>query len=98
MIQTNDIHSLTDFKRNTVEHVERLKQTGRPSVLTVNGKAEIVVQDAAAYQKLLDLVDLAQSNAAVAEALEQANRGEGGNAGEAIAEVRRELDLPPAGS
>ena len=53
----NDIRSLSDFKRNTVELVDRLRETGHPLVLTVNGKAELVVQDAAAYQALLDRVE-----------------------------------------
>ena len=53
----NDIRSLSDFKRNTLELLERLRQTGNPLVLTVNGKAELVVQDAAAYQALLDRVE-----------------------------------------
>ena len=61
MIQlTEDIHSLTDFKRQTKEHIDRLKCTGRPEVLTVNGKAELVVQDARAYQKLLDALKQAE--------------------------------------
>src|SRR5713101_507660 len=46
---SKDIHSLTDFKRKTTELVAQLKTTGRPLVLTVNGKAELVVQDAASY-------------------------------------------------
>ena len=45
MIQLADIHSLSDFQRNTKEHLQRLKRSGRPEVLTVNGKAEVVVQD-----------------------------------------------------
>jgi prevent-host-death family protein len=49
-----DIHSLTDFKRRTSELVEQLQQTGRPIVLTVNGRPEVVVQEAEAYQQLLD--------------------------------------------
>ena len=49
---SRDIHSLTDFKKNTSEFINQLKQTGEPLVLTINGKAELVVQDAAAYQKL----------------------------------------------
>lgn len=53
----NDIRSLSDFKRNTVELLDRLRETGGPLVLTVNGKAELVVQDAAAYQALLDRVE-----------------------------------------
>ena len=53
----NDIRSLSDFKRNTVELLHRLRKTGHPLVLTINGKAEVVVQDAAAYQTLLDRLD-----------------------------------------
>src|SRR5256885_12010464 len=34
----NDIRSLSDFKRNTSELLERLKKTGNPLVLTINGK------------------------------------------------------------
>jgi hypothetical protein len=33
------------------------KQTGEPVVLTINGKAELVVQDAAAYQKLRQIAE-----------------------------------------
>ena len=50
----NDIRSLSDFKRNTVDLLDRLRKTGHPLVLTINGKAEVVVQDARAYQALLD--------------------------------------------
>lgn len=48
------IDSLTNFKRRTAECLKRLHETGEPVVLTVNGKAEVVVQDAAAYQRLVD--------------------------------------------
>jgi len=54
MIALEDICSLTDFQRNTKAHLKRLKTTGRPEVLTVNGKAELVVQDAAAYEETLE--------------------------------------------
>jgi prevent-host-death family protein len=53
----NDIRSLSEFKRNTVDLLDRLRTTGHPLVLTINGKAELVVQDAAAYQALLDRVE-----------------------------------------
>jgi prevent-host-death family protein len=48
------IDSLTNFKRQTAEYLSRLHKTGEPVVLTVNGKAEVVVQDAEAYQKLVE--------------------------------------------
>jgi prevent-host-death family protein len=52
-----DIHSMSDFKRNTSEFLEQIRGSGHPLVLTINGKARVVVQDAASYQKLLDRVD-----------------------------------------
>ena len=52
-----DIQSLSDFKRNSREFLERMRETGNPVVLTINGKAEIVVQDAASYQRLLNYID-----------------------------------------
>jgi prevent-host-death family protein len=53
----NDIRSLSDFKRNTVDLLDRIRKTGNPMVLTINGKAELVVQDAEAYQALVDRVE-----------------------------------------
>jgi prevent-host-death family protein len=55
-----DIHSLSHFKRKTAELMKRMKKTGNPVVLTVNGKPEVVVQDAAAYQRLRALADKAE--------------------------------------
>src|ERR1035438_10757494 len=56
MISLQDIRSLTDFQRNTKAHLKRLKSTGRPEVLTVNGWAELIVQNAAAYEDTLDAI------------------------------------------
>jgi len=60
MVRLDDIRSLTDFQRNAREHIRRLKRTGRPEVLTVKGQAELVVQDARAYQTLLDRAEEAE--------------------------------------
>ena len=57
MIRPEDIGSLTDFSRNAKAHIRRLKRTGRPELLTVNGKAEVVVQNASAYQRLIESLD-----------------------------------------
>jgi prevent-host-death family protein len=54
---TRDIHSLSTFKRDTAKLVRQMKKTKEPVVLTVNGKAELVVQDAESYQKLLEVRD-----------------------------------------
>lgn len=74
MFTTSDIHSLTDFQRNAKDHVKRLKDTKKPEILTVNGKASLVIQDAAAYEEMVDLLDSIQH---VKKASEAFDRGEG---------------------
>jgi prevent-host-death family protein len=54
MISLDNIHSLTDFKRNASNYVDQVRDTRSPIVLTVNGKAAVVVQDAIAFQDLLN--------------------------------------------
>ena len=58
---SKDIRSLSDFKRNTGELTERMEESGQPMVLTVNGKAKLVVHDVASYQKLLETTDFADA-------------------------------------
>jgi prevent-host-death family protein len=65
---TKDIQPLTTFRNNSVKMMQRLKKTRRPIILTVNGKPEAVVQDAAAYQRLLDLAAAADANEGSARA------------------------------
>lgn len=75
MIRLNYINSLTAFKRNTAEHVRSIKKSGIPLVLTVNGRAEIIVQDIASYQQMLKLLDRAETIEAVREGIESVRRG-----------------------
>ncbi|RCJ22087.1 prevent-host-death family protein [Nostoc sp. ATCC 43529] len=70
-----DIHSLSSFKRNTSEFIQQMKETGQPVVLTVNGKAELVVQDAESYQKLLELLEQLETIAGIRKGLEDVDAG-----------------------
>jgi prevent-host-death family protein len=72
---SRDIQSLTDFKKNTSEFVHQLKQTGEPVVLTINGKAELVVQDAAAYQKLRQVAEEARVLEGIRRGIEDMKAG-----------------------
>lgn len=72
---SKDIHSLSEFKRNTNDFVEEMRGSGHPVVLTINGKAEIVVQHAAAYQKLLDRVDELEALAGIRRGLADVEAG-----------------------
>jgi len=86
---TRDIDSLTHFKRNSSEVIEQLKSTGQPMVLTVNGKAEVVVQDAASYQAVLDLLDRAEAIAGIKRGLDSVEKGEGIPGEKAFDRLRR---------
>jgi prevent-host-death family protein len=55
-----DICSMTEFKRRTANVVNRLRDTGRAVILTTNGKADVVVQDAASYQRLLERLNASE--------------------------------------
>jgi len=74
---TRDIQSLSTFKRDTAKIVRQLKKTGQPVVLTVNGKAELVIQDAASYQKLLEAQDRMETIEGIKRGLESMKRNTG---------------------
>lgn len=90
-----DIHSLTEFKRNTTEFLQRIKQTKHPLLLTVNGKAELVVQDAESYQKLLEAAELLETLKGIKLGLEQMQQGQGKKAEEFFNELFDKLDSSP---
>ena len=85
-----DIEPLTGFKRRSPEIMKRLKRSKRPLVLTVNGKAEAVVMDVAAYQELIDLID---SVAGIEAGLRSAARGRSRPVDEALDDIRRKHGL-----
>ncbi len=70
-----DIHSLTEFKHRTPQFVEQLKETGEPIVLTINGKAALVVQDSESYQRLLDIAEEARVLEGIRQGLEDMKAG-----------------------
>ena len=91
---SKDIRSLSDFKRNTTEFVRKMQESGKPVVLTVNGRSELVVQDATSYQKLLELVDRLEAIEGIKRGLEDADRGEGVTLEEFGKEIRRKYEIP----
>lgn len=94
MIRADDVHALTDFQRRTKDHIRRLRRSGRPAILTVNGKASVIVQDAEAYQRLLEDLDRAEAVAGIRRGLVAADRGRGTPAGEALDKIRRKRRIP----
>ena len=83
---TKDIQSLTTFRRRSGDFMKHLKKSKRPVVLTVKGKAEAIVQDAGAYQRLLDIAARADAREGIRQGLQEARRGKGRDAEEFFAE------------
>jgi len=74
--------------------VARLKKTRAPKVLTVNGRAEVVVQDAASYQLMLERLRHMETLAAIQEGMASAERGELKPAAQVFDEMRAKYGLP----
>ncbi len=72
---TIDIQSLTTFRRRSGDFMKQLKKTKRPVVLTVKGKAAAIVQDAEAYQRLLDIAASASSEEGIRQGLDDVKQG-----------------------
>lgn len=94
MLELDSIHSLTDFKRNTPQFMDKIKQTQSPLVLTVNGRAELVVLDTKAFQELLKKVECAETVQALKEGMASFERGEGKPAKEALNNLAEKYDIP----
>lgn len=84
-----DTDSLNHFQDRTSEILDRLRGTGSPLVLTVDGRAEFVVQDAEAYQRLLDRAEHLETVAALKEAIQAVDEGRTRPAVEALEDIRR---------
>lgn len=75
MISPKDVHSLSEFQRNARKMLTQLRKSKRPALLTVNGKGAVVVQDAKAYQEMLEAYEHRYIVEAVRVGIEQAEAG-----------------------
>ncbi len=86
---TKDIQSLTTFRRRSGDFLKQLKKSKRPVVLTVQGKAAAVVQDAEAYQRLLDLAASADADEGIRQGLDDVAHGRTRPAREVFDDIRK---------
>jgi prevent-host-death family protein len=91
---TKDIQSLTTFRRRSGDFMKQLKKSKRPVVLTVKGKAAAIVQDAEAYQRLLDVAASANAEEGIRQGLDDVAHGRTRPAKEVFDEIRRKHDIP----
>ena len=76
-LSLRNIYPLSEFQRGAKAFLEKLRVTKEPIVLTVNGKASVVVQDAQSYQELLDRLELLEASAGIRKSLEEFSQGKG---------------------
>ena len=88
---TFDVDSLSNFKRDTAEFLRRLKESGRPVVLTIDGEPELVVQDSASYQKLIELAERSERMDSLRRSVEDMQTGRVSPAADMLAEMREVL-------
>ncbi|MCW6037151.1 type II toxin-antitoxin system Phd/YefM family antitoxin [Spirulina subsalsa FACHB-351] len=93
-VNLRDIHPLSEFQRSAKAFLATLKATQAPMVLTVNGKAAVVVQDAESYQNLLDRLTVLESIAGIRQSVAEFEQGQGMPLDEAFMELRAKHDLP----
>lgn len=86
--------SISEFGENIDGYVGRLKEKRSPITVTIDGRAELVIQDAASYRALLERLDRAETLAAIRSGLHQVERGEGLSLQEVEAQIRRKHGLP----
>jgi prevent-host-death family protein len=91
---TKDIQSLTTFRRRSGDFMKQLKKSKRPVVLTVKGKAAAIVQDAEAYQRLLDVAASADAQEGIRQGLDDIAHGRTRPAKEVFDDIRRKHDIP----
>ncbi len=91
---TKDIQPMTTFRNHSAAFLEHLRQTKRPMILTVNGKAAAVVQDAEAYQHLLDLAAEANVAEGIRQGREDVEYGRTRSAHEVLDGMRVANDIP----
>jgi hypothetical protein len=97
MPHTTKAATLSPSARSSVELLQQLKEAGEPIVFTVCGKVELVVQDDASFEQLLDLVDRIETIEGIRVGLEEMRAGKGRPAEELFEELRRNYNIPHEG-
>jgi prevent-host-death family protein len=90
---TQDIQPLTTFRNNSVKMMKQLKKTGRPIILTVNGKAEATLLSAQEYQRLADLAAQGSVEEAIRQGRADVAAGRALHVEEAFAKFREKHGL-----
>jgi prevent-host-death family protein len=92
-LNLRNIYPLSEFQRGAKAFLEKLRGTKEPIVLTVNGKASVVVQDAESYQELLDRLDILETSVGIRKSLQEFEQGKGIPLDKAFEQLRTKYDI-----
>lgn len=91
MLAIERTQSLTDFRQNASQTLDRLKQTGEVDVLTVDGEPQGVVMSPAAYDALARDAEYLCHIARMRQAIQEHEDGKGIEVNEAFDRLRQRL-------
>ena len=94
MLSLCDIHPLSEFQEEAQAFLEKFKESKTPIILTVDGKAAAVVQDAESYQQLLNRIELLESIAGIRTSMEEFDKGGGMPLNKAFEQFQQKYDIP----
>lgn len=88
---TEDIKTVSELKKGLRAVLDQIRETGRPVVVTVNGKPEAVLIDVETYERKLKVLNLVSL---LAEGEEDVRRGRTRSATAFLKEWRRAKKIP----
>jgi len=91
MLSTGDIYPVSDFNRKPAEHIKRVQETKKPEVLTVNGKAAVVMVDPESYDQLTQAAELSKTLEQIAHAKAEIAEGKYQNLDDTFSSLKDRL-------
>ena len=88
-MKTSEITTFTDHRENLRRDLDRVRETGRPLLVTTNGKACAVVLSPEAYDQLLEDAEYARNIQRIRESMQQFDEGKGIPVDEVFAKLRK---------
>jgi prevent-host-death family protein len=87
-------HPFDEFREDPTAILDQLRTTHRPITLTVHGQSELVIQEAAEYDRMLELVETADVRDAIRRGLEDVEAGRTRPADAFFEEMRQKYAIP----
>ena len=58
LVISEDIKTVSELKKRTREVLQQVKETGRPTIITVKGKPDVVLIEVKAYERMQRVANL----------------------------------------